>query len=130
MYAIIGLIAALVLLLAFVVWDRRRLQRTPTRALPREALAQGWSARPLLVWPVQVGLSLCAASLAVSELLAPAQPPFTGRRSWLYSSLHSQFGIFGIAMFWLAVCLVLLVLAFLSWHSRKANSGKLPRNAL
>jgi hypothetical protein len=130
MYAVTSLIAALVLFLAFVVWDRRRMQRAPTRALPRDAPAQGWSARPLLVWPVQAGLSLCAASLAVSELLAPSQPPFTGRRSWLYSSLHSQFGTFGIALFWLAICLVLLVLAFLSWHSRKAISGKLPPNAL
>jgi hypothetical protein len=129
MFVVLG-IAALVALLAFVVWDRRRIQRAPVRPLSREALSKGWSPQPLLVWPFWAGLAFVAASLAVIELLAPSQPPFKGRWSTLEFALYSSLGTYGIALFWSAVGVALSVMAFFTWQARKATSGESPPNAL
>lgn len=125
MYVLAG-IALLLVLLAFVVWDRRRLQSGKVIPLPREALAGGWKATPALVWPFHVGVSLCAALVTAMELYSPSEPPFLGRMSSIYAAAHGMLGIYGVAYFWLAVTLVLLLLALVSWLAGTPRAGNVP----
>jgi heme exporter protein D len=124
-------IGALVLLLVLVVWDRRRMQRSKVEPLRREELARGWSPRPLFAWPMQLGLALCTGALATQELYSPSLPPFTGRMSAVYGVANNLFGEHGVAYVWLAITLVLLLLAVASWVARTtAKTSVLPPNAL
>lgn len=130
MYALLPLLM-LVVLLGFVVWDRRRLQSRPLTPLPRAALTKGWSQRPLLVWPMHAALSLCAAALTVAEFKAPSLPPFAGRWSFIKQLAFSTFGTFGLAYVWSAMSLLLLLLALATWRNRtQVKSSALPPNAL
>ena len=130
MYVLL-LLLALVGLLAFFVWDRRRLQSGAVTPLPRAALARGWSPRPLLVWPMHAGFSLCMAVLAALEFRAPSVPPFSGKWSAVKELAYTTFGTFGLAYVWSAVSLLLLVLALVAWRTRaRARAGALPPNAL
>jgi hypothetical protein len=125
------LLLSLVALLAFFIWDRRRLQSGAVKPLSREALAKGWSARPLLVWPIHAALSLCMAVLAIVEYRAPSLPPFRGKWSFVKEFAFSTFGTFGLAYVWSAVSLLLLLLALAAWRSRALAKGSTsPPNAL
>lgn len=114
-FVVIGI---LILLLAFVVWDRRRIQRNKAEPLGRERLARGWSAKPLFAWPMHLGIALCTATLTARELYSPSLPPFSGRMSGLYRAANNMFGEYGVAYVWLAITLALLCLAVASWAAR------------
>jgi hypothetical protein len=130
MYVLLSL-GALVALLAFVVWERRRAQAQAVAPLARETLARGWSPQPALLWPVYAGLAVCVAALAVVEFRAPSAPPFAGRWSFAYELAYRLLGTFGIAYLWSALALVLLVASFVAWRARaQAEPQALPPNAL
>lgn len=118
MWVILTFFAIMVLLLIFMIWDRRRLQSGKVEPLPREALAGGWQPKPPLVWPINAALALCALLLAASEFQAPSKPPFSGRLSFVYAAMHAQFGQFGAAYAWLGVALLFTIAAVVAWRSR------------
>ena len=108
------------------MWERRRLQSGKVTPLSRQALAGGWRPKPALVWPLHAGISLCAALLTASEFFSPSQPPFSGRMSSIYRAAHGMLGIYGVAYFWLAVSLVLLLLALIYWLAGTSAKGVAP----
>ncbi len=108
-------IAALLLLWAFIVWERKR----PIRPLSRAAMSRGWSARALLRWPVLAGLSLCCGVLAIKESVQPSQPPFTGKLSPFFRAAFEYFGPAGASYVWWALTVGLVVAAVVSWHKRE-----------
>ena len=60
------------------------------------------------------------------ELYSPSEPPFSGRMSSIYAAAHGMLGIYGVAYFWLAVTLVLLLLALVSWLAGTPRAGNVP----
>lgn len=124
-------IGVLVLLLVLVVQDRRRMQRSKVEPLLREKFVRVWSAKPLFAWPMQLGLALCTGALTARELYSPSLPPFSGRMSAVYRMANNLFGEHGVAYVWLAITLVLLLLAVASWMARTTvKTSVLPPNAL
>lgn len=58
------------------------------------------------------------ATLTFSEWHSPKIPPFSGRYSWLYSSLYQLNNSFGILSFYILFATVLLVLGTLKWFEK------------
>jgi hypothetical protein len=108
------IIGVLLLLWAFIVWERRR----PVQPLPRASMARGWSARALLKWPSFAGLALCCGVLGTVEWLQPSQPPFTGKLSLFFRAAYEQLGPVGVAYVWWAVAALLALAAFASWRAK------------
>ena len=108
-------IGLLLLLWAFVVWDRRR----SVEPLSRKAMSRGWSPRPLLKWPVFAGLALCCAVLGTVKWFQSSHPPFTGKLSLFFRAAYEQFGPSGIAYLWWAVAMGLGLAAVLSWLAQE-----------
>jgi len=111
-------VAALLLLWAFIVWDRRK----PVQKMSRHELDVGWSAKPLLKWPLHLALSLISLMFGVTEWFDPSLPPFTGKLSAIVSMAHTTFGEHGPAYVYFCCSVVLLVLAFVLWQ-RKARQA-------
>nr|WP_295077614.1 hypothetical protein [uncultured Roseateles sp.] len=111
------LIAALVAFLIFIVWERRRAESGSVTPLPREALKNGWRARPLRRWKVNAALGLLLGVMAVVQWVRPTQPPFTGRLSPVMSFFHAQFGIHGVSYFWAAFAAAVLLIAVSQFRS-------------
>ena len=53
-------------------------------------------------------LGLFAYCNAWAEYLLPSHPPFTGRFSWLYSSLYQNLGNNGLVLLWVVVATMFL----------------------
>jgi len=94
-------IASLLLLWAFVVWERHR----PVEPVARDAMARGWSPRTLLRWPVWAALAVCCAGLGAVAWLQPSTGPLTGRLSFVMQAAHALWGAQGPAcVWWAAAC--------------------------
>lgn len=110
------LIAALLALLIFIGWERRRAASDSVTPLPREALKKGWRARPRRRWKLNAALALMLGVMAVIQWIQPTRPPFTGRLSPVMSFFHAQFGIHGLSYFWAAFgATILLIALFQRW---------------
>ena len=46
------------------------------------------------------GFGIVLLAMGMSEWFNPRQPPFTGRWSWVFRSLHDSFGAHGMAYGW------------------------------
>ena len=110
------LLLLLLAFLAFVVWDRRRLENEKVVPVPREVMDKGFSPSGLAKWKLWAGCSAIPAMLGASQLLDPMKPPFTGRWSWLESLLYFNFGPRGMGTFHCLVALGMLVVGFLAWQ--------------
>ncbi|MDO6387045.1 hypothetical protein [Uliginosibacterium sp. 31-12] len=108
-------VAALLLLWGFIVWDRRK----PSQKMSRHEIEKGWSAKPLLKWPLLLALSLVFLMLGTIEWLDPSLPPFTGKLSVIVSIAHTSFGAHGPAYVYFCVGVMLLVLAFVLWQRKE-----------
>jgi len=111
MYFILFLIIVPALLLAFIAWDRRR----PVKPQSRQSMEQDWRPRELPLWHGYAAMGFFAALICAQELHSPAEPPFSGRWSFVYVVLHERLGPHGKAYLWLALAAVFGWLAFLSW---------------
>ncbi|CAN7711907.1 hypothetical protein [Variovorax sp. LjRoot178] len=99
-------------LLAFMVWDRKRMGR-PKEGSPSTLQARGgWEGRQK--WQLWAGMGCVAAAMGAVEWMNPKRPPFSGRWGWLETLAHSQFGQGGIAWIWFAAGAMLFAAAFIS----------------
>lgn len=111
MAIVIG-IGALVVLLAFIAWDRCRIANAPPVVGARTNRGAGSNLRANAL----AAVSLAAAIMAVTELLQPRLPPFTGRWSFLYELAYGA-GPFGLVVFWAFLAAALATAAVLAWRS-------------
>ncbi|MBY0236012.1 MAG: hypothetical protein K2W93_13610 [Burkholderiaceae bacterium] len=111
------LLATLIAFLIFIVWERRRAESGSVTPLPREALKNGWRARPLRRWKVSAALGLLLGAMAAIQWVQPKTPPFTGRLSQVMTFFHAQFGIHGVSYFWAAFAAAMLLIAVFQFRS-------------
>jgi hypothetical protein len=112
MSILVGLLALLALL-AFVVWDRKRIERSP----PTTSSASGCDPNASAKWQALAAISAMSSLAAITHALSPHQPPFSGRLSSLYSFIFSAFGQYGLAGFWVLVATCFAAYAFLHWSA-------------
>lgn len=67
---------------------------------------------------VYLGFSAMFATLIFSEWRSPKIPPFSGRYSWLFSSLYQLNNSFGILSIYILFATVLLVLGTFKWFEK------------
>jgi Flp pilus assembly protein TadB len=116
-------LGALLAMLAFIVWERRRSASSRAAPLTRASLEKGWSPKQIPMWSVSAGFSFLFGVRAFVEWRQPKSPPFAGRWSEVISFFHAQFGVHGVAYLWAALAVVLLLLAALQYRS--GAEGKL-----
>ncbi len=104
-------IGALLALLAFIAWDRRRIANAEPAVPGKEKLRAGSNLRANGF----AAVSLMAAVMALSEYLQPRVPPFTGRWSFVYE-LANTIGPHGLALFWAFLATAFVVAAVVSWR--------------
>ena len=114
------LIGSLLVLWAFIVWDRKK----PLRPLTRERMRRGWSLSMPVRWPMWLGLSFVSATLSLNYWFTPPTPPFTGRGSSLYRLLYEQWGGYGIAAAWSMAALGFLAVALVDLQSHRRARKK------
>lgn len=68
------------------------------------------------------GLGLCFVILGMSNWLTPPAPPFSGRWSWLYVSLHEAFGPRGVPLAMFAIGALFVVAAVFTWWKVKREN--------
>lgn len=66
-----------------------------------------------------MGLAALPGMLGVLQLIEPAQPPFTGRWSWLETMLFANFGPRGMGTLSLSIALVMLSRGYIAWRNEK-----------
>jgi hypothetical protein len=88
-------IVALLALLAFIVWDRRRIANPS----PVVDVITSHVGKLNLRANGSAAVSLMAGVMALSELLNPRLPPFTGRMSFVYETAYAT-SPYGISIFW------------------------------
>ena len=115
-------LACLLLLWAFIAWDRRR----SAPPIAHQSLEKGWAPRPTKKWPLTLGLSLCSFSMAFAEWLQPDMPPFTGKFSFLKQYAYDCFGSVGAAYLWGMVGIACLAGAAIQWRNRAMLSDGQP----
>jgi hypothetical protein len=94
--------------LAFIAWDRRRLNQTSAPQVRSEK--QRIVASEAKFSNFTIGLAAVSGALALSEWLSPTPRPYTGRLSWLKELAFSLMGTNGPAGLWLVASLSLLLL--------------------
>lgn len=109
----------LLVLWAFIVWERRR----PMAPISRDAQARGWSPRALVRWPSFAGIAAVAGVLGAAQWSSPSHPPFDGRLSWVFQWTYAQFGPAGPAYFWWAVAAVFASLSVGAWRAATGRAG-------
>ncbi len=112
-------IGALIALLIFIRWDRRR---SPA-PMSREQLSKGWKPRPVRVWHGFAAIALCELALAISHWFDTPSPPFSGRWSWFYSWSHNSLGANGPAIATAAIAAALALMAFAAYRKENVNAG-------
>lgn len=120
MLVVLALIAPLLLIWAFIRWDKNRIERSHN-PVTREALDRGFRPSTPVAWKLWAGLSLVYFALGISDLMTPPKPPFTGRWSWVGSMLTSELGPYGIAYleFFISVLMLATSIAFYKQRSTK-----------
>ena len=121
--AIVLSLSALVALLLFIGWDRRRMDRPAAfQPKPFERLSDGlFKAKQTVRF--SLGLALVFVALAASALFTPSHPPFKGPWSWAREVLYANFGPLGEVLFWSAVAVALLLLARFTWRHTPKRPG-------
>ena len=64
---------------------------------------------------VWLGFSAFVILLALLEWRNPKLPPFSGRYSWLYSSLYNINNSSGILIFYIAIAVILMFFGISKW---------------
>lgn len=105
-------IGALLALLAFIAWDRRRIANSQPAVLGGGRSRFGSNLRASGF----AAVSLMAAVMALSEYLQPRVPPFTGRWSSVYEFAYST-GPFGLVFYWTLLATAFAVAAVAAWRA-------------
>ena len=85
----------LIALLAFIVWDSRRLKQR-SDPIPRERMTSGFQPKGANRWHLCIGFGVVSLALALAEWFHPRRPPFRGLWGWLYQFAYSALGTHGI----------------------------------
>ena len=93
--------------LAFIAWDRRRLNQVSAPQVRSEN--QRTAASEAKLSNVAIGLAAVSGALALSEWVSPTQRPYTGRLSGLKELAFSFLGTNGPAALWLVASVSLLL---------------------
>ncbi len=104
-------IGALLALLGFIAWDRRRIANAQPAVIGKEKLLSGTNLRANGF----AAVSLMAAVMALSEYLQPSVPPFAGRWSFVYEFANT-IGPLGPILFWAFLATAFVVAAVVSWR--------------
>ena len=110
---LVGLLPFLVpllALLAFMLWDQRRMGRPPEKnsAKPERVRLPGDPK-----WKLLAGLGCVAVAMAVAAWIHPMRPPLSGRWGWLEAMVYARFGEGSMTWTWLAIGAVLFAAAFI-----------------
>lgn len=118
-------ISALVALLLFIAWDRKRIGSSKRGAGKPLAVIESAAESSSRAVKLFLGLALVMASLGIAEYLSPSQPPFSGRYSFFKQTLFTHFGAIGVAGFWFAISASMLAIARYIWR----HTPKIPPQA-
>ncbi len=115
MLGVIFVFVSLLGLLIFMIWDRRRIEKSVVKV----DVSRGWRPSEAARWQGLAGVAVLAVIYAVVQFVRPSQPPFSGRWSWLNSAAHAVLGHYGVA--WLAalVALGFAIAARAEWQRRR-----------
>lgn len=116
-------LALLLALLAFIVWDGRRLGAAKPDSIPREVMRKGYAPRGLIHWHFWLGMTAVAVALSLAEWHHPSTPPFTGRGAWFIEIAYSAFGEKALFFLFALAAVVAACCAFVLWRRSKASSG-------
>ena len=107
---------ALLVLLAFIAWDRRRI------ANPQPAVLGGGKSRfgSNLRANGFAAVALMAAVMALSEYLQPRVPPFIGRWSFVYEFAYAT-GLFGLVLYWTLLAAAFAAAAVAAWREGSSS---------
>lgn len=110
--AILISIGALLALLAFIAWDRRRIANSQPTVLSvgKSRFGSNFRANGF------AAVALVAAVMALSEYLQPRVPPFTGRWSFVYEFAYAT-GPFGLVLYWTLLAAAFAVAALAAWRA-------------
>jgi hypothetical protein len=109
-------VGALLALLAFIAWDRRRIANSQPNAIGEGRSRFGSNLR---VNGLAAG-ALMAAVMALSEYLQPHVPPFTGRWSFVYEFAYAT-GPFGLVLCWTLLAAAFAVAALAAWRAGSSS---------
>ena len=110
--AVLIVLIALVLLLAFIAWDKRRIAKGASPDFSRGAMSRKSDGRVLGF----TGIALMSGISAVSEFFNPRLPPFTGRWAFVYELAYAV-GPYGLAIYWALLATAFALAALLSWRA-------------
>ena len=102
----------MVLLLAFIVWDRRRIANGKLPAFSPDDLPLRSNSRIL----GYTGIALMCGIMAVSEFVNPRLPPFTGRWALAYELAYTV-GPYGLFIYWAVLAAAFGLAAIIFWHT-------------
>lgn len=110
MAALVVLIA-LVLLLAFIAWDKRRIAKGTSPGFSRGATPRRCDARVLGF----TGMALMSGIMAASEFVNPRLPSFTDRWAFVYELTYA-IGPYGLSIYWALLATAFALAALRSWR--------------
>jgi heme/copper-type cytochrome/quinol oxidase subunit 3 len=96
-------------LLAFVIWDRRRLTGAKVAPLDRKTMEKGFTPTGMAAWQASLLVGVMFGALTYQEWMHPSHPPFTGRLAWVREGVYAVWGFDGALVIWGALTCVCLL---------------------
>jgi hypothetical protein len=115
MLSVLFLLVFLLAFLAFIRWDRRRIDQSAADPDFRQKLQKGWNISQSAKYQGTAGVAAIAAVGATAEWLSPISPPFTGRWSWLHIAIYEALGTYSMAFVTTVVSLACALSAWSQW---------------
>lgn len=109
--AVLVVLVALVLLLAFIAWDKRRIAKDTSPTLSRSA-APGRADDRVLGF---AAIALVCGIMAASEFVNPRLLPFTGRWAFVYELAYAG-GPYGLFIYWALFAAAFAFAALRAWR--------------
>ena len=109
--AVLVVLVALVLLLAFIAWDKRRIAKDTSPIISRGAAPSRSNDRVLGF----TGIALMCGIMAASEFVNPRLPPFTGRLAFVYELAYAV-GPYGLFICWALLAAAFALAALRAWR--------------
>ncbi len=109
--AVLVVLIALVLLLAFIAWDKGRIAKSTSPGFSQGATPRRYDARALGF----TCIALMCGIMAASEFVNPRLPPFTGRWAFVYELAYA-IGSYGLFIYWALLATVFALAALRSWR--------------
>jgi hypothetical protein len=115
MLSVLSLLLFLIAFLAFIRWDRRRIDQSAPDPDIRQKLQNGWNVSQYAKYQGAAGVAAIAAVGATAEWLSPNSPPFTGRWSWLHIAIYEALGRYCMAFVTTMASIAFALSAWSQW---------------